>query len=304
MKITVVGPGALGSLFGALLGRAGHRIQLLDHQRPRAALLAARGLLLEENGRKERVSILATTEPAAVAGSDLIFLCVKSGAVGESLAAIASFLSPSSLLIACQNGIGHLEPLRRLVPADRRSVAVTAQGATLIAPGHVRHGGSGPTRLGVIEPPVPAVLTQAAGVLTAAGIPALVEGDISQAIWRKLLANAAINALTALHDCPNGHLAADSRLRKELSQAVAEGAAVAKALKVEVGSDPVADVLAICRATAENISSMLQDVRRRRRTEIDAINGAIVAEARRLGIPVPVNERLLQAVKAREGDFG
>jgi 2-dehydropantoate 2-reductase len=305
MQIAVVGPGALGSLFAALLGRAGHELLLLDHHPGRAALLATRGLVLEENGREERIPVLATADPAAIAGADLVLLCVKSGAVGAILADLAPFFSPPSLLIAFQNGLGHLGPLKRLVPGDY-AVAVTGQGATLIAPGRVRHGGRGPTRLGFLEPPAPParpLAFRAAEALTAAGIPAIVDDAITSALWRKLLVNAGINGLTALHDCPNGRLAEDSRLRQQLGRAVLEAAAVARGLDIAVGSEPVEDVLAVCRATAGNLSSMLQDVRQRRPTEIDAINGAIVTEARRQGIPVPVNEWLVRAVKAKEREF-
>jgi 2-dehydropantoate 2-reductase len=306
MNIAVVGPGALGSLFAALLGRAGHEAWLLDHDAPRAALLAARGLLLEEDGREEWIPVRTTVEPAAVAAAELVLLCVKSAAVAASLAALGPFLPSASLLIAFQNGIGHLEPLQRLVPANRRAVAVTAQGATLVAPGRIRYGGGGPTHLGFLEAPDPlaqARITRAAAVLTEAGIPIVVDDDIGGAIWRKLLVNAGINGLTALYDCPNGRLGDDQLLKEQLRQTVIEAAAVARAMGIEVGDDPVGAVLEVCRATAGNISSMLQDIRRRRPTEIDAINGAIVAAAHRLGIAVPVNEGLVRAVKAKEREF-
>lgn len=306
MKVAVVGPGALGSLFAALLRRAEHEVWLLDHDRPRAAFLAARGLLLEENGREERIPVRATAEPAAIANAELILFCVKSGEVAASLAALAPFLSPASLLVAFQNGIGHLEPLKRLVPADRRAAAVTAQGATLITPGRIRYGGRGATLLGFLDSPGLPTRERAlrvAEAFTDAGIPATLDEDIAGAIWHKLLVNAGINALTALYDCPNGRLAQDPQLKEQLTRAVLEAAAVARALGIEVSEDPVGAALSVCRATADNISSMLQDVRRRRTTEIDAINGAVVAAAHRLGISVPVNEGLVQAIKAKELEF-
>lgn len=306
MRIAIVGPGALGSLFAALLGRVGHEVLLLDHDAKRAAVLAARGLLLEENGLETLTPVRATAESAAVAATELILLCVKSAAVAACLADLVPHLSPSSLLIAFQNGIGHLQPLQQVVPPDQRAVAVTAQGATLIAPGRIRYGGQGPTRLGFLEPVSSQArirALRAAAIFNDAGIPATVNEEIVGAIWRKLLVNAGINGLTAIHDCPNGRLAENPHLREQLEHIVLEAAAVARTLGIEVGADPVEAVLAVCRATADNISSMLQDVRRRRYTEIDAINGAIVAAARRLGLPVPANEELVRVIKTRERDF-
>jgi 2-dehydropantoate 2-reductase len=109
--------------------------------------------------------------------------------------------------------------------------------------------------------------------------------------------------LTALHDCPNGQLYDLPTLRKQLEQAVREAATVARAKGIDVGGDPVADVLAVCLATKDNISSMLQDIRHRRPTEIDAINGALVADAHDLGLAVPVNEELIRAVKRKEQEY-
>jgi 2-dehydropantoate 2-reductase len=305
MRITVVGPGALGLLLAALLGRAGNEVWLLDHHPERAAYLAARGVWLEENGRPMLVAIKATAEPAVIEAADLVLLCVKAAAVGKGLENGTPLLTPNSLLIAFQNGISHLSACRRQLPADAWAAGTTSLGATLLAPGHVRHGGGGVTRVGFLSPPCRHVWqlgAAAAEIFCGADIPTELVEDMQGPLWRKLLVNVGINALTALNDCPNGQLSFPP-LREQLVQAVREAATVASAKGIDVGTDPVADVLAVCLATRDNISSMLQDVRRRRPTEIDAINGALVAEAKRLGIAVPVNEELVRAVKRKEQEY-
>jgi 2-dehydropantoate 2-reductase len=170
----------------------------------------------------------------------------------------------------------------------------------------VRHGGHGLTRLGFVTPRSDQArqqLAAASAAFNAAGLPAEVVPDIRDRLWQKLLVNVGINALTALHDCPNGMLLELPDARERLIAAVQEAAAVAAAEGVALAADPVAMTLQVCRDTAANLSSMLQDVRRRRPTEIAAINGAIVAIGERLGLATPVNRELTAAIKALEQGF-
>jgi 2-dehydropantoate 2-reductase len=306
MRIVIVGPGALGLLLAAFLGRTGHELWLLDHHSERAANLAARGLWLEENGRTMWVGVKATTESAVIGAADLVLLCVKSAAVVKGLEKAMPLLTPASLLIAFQNGIGHLNSCQQQLASDDWAVGTTALGATLLAPDRVGHGGGGVTRLGFLGSPSQRArqsAADAAETFCKAGIATELMADMQGPLWRKLLVNVGINALTALHDCPNGQLYDLPTLRKQLEQAVREAATVARAKGIDVGGDPVADVLAVCLATKDNISSMLQDIRHRRPTEIDAINGALVADAHDLGLAVPVNEELIRAVKRKEQEY-
>ena len=313
MKTVIIGPGALGSLFAASLathanllaeGEAG--LWLLDHNRERADLLNSKGLILEENGEKTICSIPVTSDTSNLGAVDLALLCVKSNDVENGLAIISPLLGPDSLLIALQNGIGHLELLNSMKTPGVVAIGVTAQGANLAAPGHVRHAGVGVTRIGFAgqqSAEAVQILAQAAALLTGGGIETEVTDDIISIVWTKLLVNVGINALTAILDCPNGMLAEPGQAREQLTAAVREAAAVARVKGISIDGDPVANTIAISRATGSNISSMLQDVRSKRRTEINAINGAIVAEGRRLNIPVPVNEELVRKVKEIERGY-
>jgi 2-dehydropantoate 2-reductase len=146
-------------------------------------------------------------------------------------------------------------------------------------------------------------LEETAQVLTEAGIETGAVADILPHLWAKLLINAGINALTAIHDCPNGALLESKTLLARLTAAVREGAAVAEKKGIRLERDPVAMTIEVCRATAANFSSMLQDVRARRLTEIDAINGALIRHARSLALPVAVNEELVRQVRALERKY-
>ncbi|MDR9501820.1 MAG: 2-dehydropantoate 2-reductase [Desulfurivibrionaceae bacterium] len=300
MNIVVIGPGALGSLFGARLALGDRHVTLLDHDGARAGALANQ-LTLHRNHRQEQVELAITADPACLQQADLVLLTVKAQQVGDLLAVVRSRTRPPCLIIGLQNGISHLPFFAE--SAAGLALGVTSQGATLLAPGHVRHGGDGPTSLGFLQPATTgqnASLARAAALLTAAGLPAQVVDDIENRLWQKLLVNAGINGLTVLHDCANGRLLEIAEARSRLRALVAEGVVLARRKGIDVGADPVARTLEVCRATAANISSMLQDVRNGRPTEIMAINGALVAAAEELAMPAPENALLITEVLAAE----
>ncbi|PLX48083.1 MAG: hypothetical protein C0613_11760 [Desulfobulbaceae bacterium] len=298
MKIVVIGPGALGCLFSACLAANGRQVTLVDHNARRAAALANRLTLVRSDG-KSSVALPITADHACLQQADLVLVTVKSAEVAEVLAALRQRVPTDCLTIGLQNGIGHLHLFRDsgagLVPG------VTAQGATLIEPGVVRHGGNGATALGFLQPQAaPARLHDKLGrvahLLSAAGITTEVVDNIESRLWQKLLVNAGINGLTVLYDCANGQLLKIDEARARLVALVEESAHIARCKGIDVGVDPVGHALDVCRATADNISSMLQDARKGRSTEIMAINGALQAEAAKLSMPAPQNALLVQQV--------
>lgn len=302
MDIVIVGPGALGCLLAARLHQAGRcPIRLLDHDPDRAALLNRQGIILADGDSASPPLMIPTTpEPATVAGAGVVLLCVKAFALPTALAAITPYLTPATLLIALQNGISHLETLRALAGRGLPALGVSTEGATLLAPGRVRSGGAGLTRLGYPEPPGPAEggrLAAAAAQLSQAGIRSELSPDIQRELWRKLIINAGINALTVIHDCPNGELLERPEARRTMAQAAREAAAVAAAAGAAIEEDPGALCEEVCRHTATNISSMLQDVRRGKPTEILAINGEVVRRAAEYGLAAPINRKLLAQVR-------
>jgi len=310
MKVIVVGPGALGCLLAAKLSRA-HEVWLLDHDAERAECLARSGVLLEEQGQLLSCRLQATADPYRIGAADLAVLCVKSHQIKKAMVTAAPALRQVGLVLALANGIGHLEILGDLCRGQCWGVGITSQGATLAGRGRVIHRGEGLTKIGL--PPASEIvatsalscqklLAATAAAFTQAGIPTTVVDEVLPHLWGKLLVNVGINALTAINDCPNGALLESPRLVALLTAAVQEGALVADKLGLRLPSDPVSDALAVCRATAANFSSMLQDVRNNRRTEIEAINGAVVRLAEELGVATPINLELLGQVRELERD--
>nr|MBF0222663.1 2-dehydropantoate 2-reductase [Desulfobulbaceae bacterium] len=301
MNVTIVGPGALGCLFAARLAIAGNTVWLYDRDKARAAYIGDQGIVLQTSTGEQRVPILCTADSRVIGRTDLIVLCVKSHDLAMALRQLRPLLTDDALLIALQNGIGHHGAMQAAGRAF--AVGVTAQGGTLAGIGKVVHGGSGQTVLGYLSEVSKQKLTllhSVAELFNAADLPTVVSGKILNAIWDKLVVNVGINALTAIHDCRNGELLADPLLISEQRAAVQEAANVAAAKGIILSGDPEEITAKVCVATANNVSSMLQDIRKGRRTEIDAINGSIVRAGKRLGIATPVNEKLVAAVKAIE----
>ncbi|MBU0682071.1 MAG: 2-dehydropantoate 2-reductase [Proteobacteria bacterium] len=301
MNIVVIGPGALGSLFSARLAASGRIVTLLDHNPARALSLDNHLTLSTATNEELRVDLPITTDHSCLKQADLVLLTVKSQHVVDLLAVVQNHITPDCLILGLQNGIGHLHFFEDSQAG--LALGVTSQGATLLAPGHVRHGGHGPTAIGFLHPaPDKRVLKliRAAAVMSTAGLATEVVDDIEDRLWQKLLVNAGINGLSALYDCPNGQLLEIPEARSRLIALVEEGVRIAHTKGIDVGADPVGRTLDVCRATASNISSMLQDIRNGRSTEIMAINGALLAEAKKLAIPTPENELLVSQVLAVE----
>jgi 2-dehydropantoate 2-reductase len=206
-------------------------------------------------------------------------------------------------VLSLQNGIGPEEILARYLPKQRILRGVTAQGATLVEPGVIRWAGQGSTRFGSlvsVGPPAQHEILQLVEVFRQAGIEAHNVERVEPLLWEKLLINAAINPLTALFGIPNGVLLEDSALRLILREVVSETRCIVASHGVQLSSEQAMErVEGVCRATAENLSSMLQDVQRGKRTEIDFINGVVVREGERLGIATPLNRLLTQLVLTR-----
>jgi 2-dehydropantoate 2-reductase len=309
MKVVIIGPGALGTLLAASLANTKSKkmdLWLLDHTPERAELLSRQGLVLEKDGRKFSSPVKVTADPKTIDSADMIFLCVKSPDVAAGLRQAAKLSHAESILVPLQNGIGHLEFIKTYKGPSAIALGVTALGANIVAPGHVRYAGSGLTRIGFLKSASFArslLLAKVCNLLSSSGMETVIVDNILDYIWAKLLVNVGINALTAIHHCPNGQLLEFDETKNMLAAAVREGEVVAQAMGINLPEDPLAMTLEVCRKTALNLSSMLQDINNTRPTEIDSINGAIVAAGRKLAIPVPVNEELVRRVKDIERSY-
>ncbi len=298
MRIWIVGAGALGSLVGGLLARAGASVCLYNPSNvEHMQTIASAGLCIERDGTSFTVSLETTTTPQALAEADVVGIFVKAHQTAQAMAQIAPHLNQRSWVLSLQNGVGMESEILRFVPKERFLRGVTAQGATLLGPGRVRWAGVGPTRLGRWQGPLTPEIEKILALLRNADIETEYSEEIERLLWEKLIINCAINPLTALFDQPNGAIVADLELRQIAGAVAHEVLGVARAHGVTLSeAEAIERVETVATKTAQNISSMLQDVRRGRPTEIEYINGAVVREGRRLGIATPLNALLTKLV--------
>lgn len=296
MKIAVIGPGGIGCLFSALLTEAGHEVCLVDRRPDRATLISREGLIIEKNGHLRTVCLWAHAFPADIGPVELIILCVKAHETAGTMPSVMALSGHRTIVLSLQNGLGNIEAIKRIAESDHLFAGVTTHGATVIGLNYLRHAGAGATVVGSL------VNNQAgaeclAGILTSSGIETQSTPDTLSMLWSKLVINAAICPVSVLSNLPNGQIAKNEKWRSLLCQAAEEGGKIAAAKGIKLMfDDPVKAVLEVCQNTAANISSMLQDIRRGRQTEIEAINGAIIRAAAELGIAAPTNAMLYKNV--------
>lgn len=307
MHCVLVGPGALGCLFSFYLARGIGRndsLQLLDYNQDRGEMLNRQGLFCTHDGAERHAVVEVRSNPADIRLADVVLLCVKSYDLSSCLERCKPFLKDDSLVIFMQNGIGQLsygEVLEKGIPV----FGTTSEGANLTAPGKVIHAGVGETFFGgtAVSSTIENRLDHLSGILERSGLLVQQVDDIVDRLWAKLMVNVGINGLTAINGCPNGDLLLEKSLQGLMDDAVDEAAMVAEHNGVLFEFPPLQLCHDVCRRTAENISSMLQDVRKKRKTEIDSINGVIVSEGIRLGIGTPVNAMIVEKVKKIEQSY-
>jgi 2-dehydropantoate 2-reductase len=271
-------------------------VTLLGTWQDAVEAISTHGLVVDDGRGEQSIRVRATTEARDCAASDLLLVLVKAWQTADAVRRAGEALAEEGLALTLQNGIGNYEVLSAVFGAERAAAGATTSGATLVAPGHIRLGGEGALQLG--DHPH---LGKTLALFEGAGLRVTVDADRDSILWGKLLINAAINPLAALLRVPNGELARRPSARALLQGLAREGAQVADRSAITLPyADAATRALEVAEATAHNRSSMLQDVERGRRTEIDAINGAIVNQAQRLGLDAPLNRAAWHLVQALE----
>lgn len=300
-NVAVMGAGAVGCYFGAMLARAGAKVRLIG--RPALAdAVTGGGLRFEGIDFTGRISMSATTDPAAVAGAGLVLFSVKSTDTETAARAIAPHLERGAVVLGLQNGVDNFERLRGHI-ANAVVPAVVYVAAEIPAPGIVRHNGRGDLVIGAFGPrgSDDSLIAGLAAYLAGANIPTRVSDNVEGELWWKLILNCAYNAVSALGHSRYGPMMAIPEVRDVMAEAVREIVRLADAKGVRIAMpDPVEATLRFADCMPEAISSTAQDLARGHPTEIDYLNGYVVRECDARGLPVPVNRTLHALVKLLE----
>ncbi|MDK1022196.1 MAG: 2-dehydropantoate 2-reductase [Candidatus Hydrogenedentes bacterium] len=291
MKVTVVGPGAMGCLFAARLSDSGVHTTLVDHKEDRARRLAKTGITVESDSAT--LTATPTVTISVPTKQDLIILLTKAHATQGIK------LLPGTAVLTLQNGLGNVETLCGLVGSASVLAGTTSEASTLLEEGRVRHAASGRTVLGAWTSCSTEIAQTA---LSGAGFNVEITEAPAQAIWEKVVLSAAINTISALLDVPNGQLVKDSQTRMLMRDLVVEAAKVASMEGYRFDHSLIEQAEQVCRETATNISSMLQDIRAGRTTEIEAISGEIMRRAQSASLPLPRTRVIYQLIKGLEAN--
>ena len=292
----VVGAGSMGLLLATALADAGVPTALVV-RRPDTVTALRRGVTVTAPTGAKTVPVAATADVATLLSPMFVVMAVKSYDLAAALPSVVRWAARATTIVTWQNGLDAPDVAAAMAGADRVLAAVTQQAATRTEPTAIAHLGQGPTWVGRPAGGADARAEELASYLRAAGWEASATSDIAGVLWSKAAVNAAINPLSALLGWPNGRLAASAPTQALMRQLAEEVGAVAAALGHPVEA-PGALALAVAAKTGGNLSSMLQDVRAGRPTEIEAITGSILRRAASVHQELPANRVLYQLVSA------
>jgi 2-dehydropantoate 2-reductase len=303
LKVCIVGAGALGCSIGAALAQAGSAVWLVNRSQPHVQAINAHGLRVRDDDGERVVRVRAATDAAGIGPVDLVVVLVKSYDTRTAIAAATSLVGPDTVVMSLQNGLGHEDVLAEVVGRERVLAGKTYVGGVMLGPGHIIGGTRGKkTLIGELDGRISARAKAIAAEFGRAGLDTEVSDNIVGTMWDKLLVNVSTGALAAITRLTYGPLYDVPEIEATALVAVAEAMAVAHARGVVLSIAEPRDAWTLASAglSQDFKTSMLQSLEKGSRTEIDFINGAVVREGERLGIPTPVNRALVACVKGIE----
>lgn len=300
MRICVIGAGAVGAAFGGRLVLAGHEVVLVDAWAEHVAAINDSGLRIDGVLGAATVTVRARVDGGGVVGQDVALIATDANNTAAAAATAAGMLAPAGVALTVQNGIGNVEVLTEALGTGRVLGGSTMSSFRTNGPGWVAITHGGPTTIGPLADGQDAVVAATAEALRTAGFEVRVSADIRAVIWEKFLLNLAINPLCAATFLRLGEIAREPHMSRFQDRILDEAFAVTRAKGVVLDLDGLrARIKAHCYSKYSK-PSMLQHLERGRRTEIDALNAALVREAEALGIDTPYNEALVAIIKGCE----
>jgi 2-dehydropantoate 2-reductase len=309
-RVAVMGAGAVGSYFGGMLARAGVPVVLIGRPGHVEAIRRDK-LFLDTVTFQERVAVEASSDPAAVAGAEMVLFCVKGADNEQSARAISPHLAPGAIVVSLQNGVDNVETIRAGSQIDGLP-AVVYIAAELPEPGHVKHLGRGELAVGELashQNPAPSSATSShsaraekvAALFLSAGVPCRISEYIEADLWAKFIINCAGNAVTAIAQCPYAVAAQNPASRELMIRLIKETVAVARAAGIRLPDvDFVEQGIKFLATFGEATSSTAHDLSRGKRTEIESLNGYVVRLGKKLGIAAPCSDSVYALVKLLE----
>jgi len=305
MRCVIVGAGAMGSLFAAHLARTEAQTWVCDPWAEHIAAIRRDGLRVRREGAETSVPLRATTDPREPGVADFVMLWVKYHQTARALEGAAPLVGPSTVIVTLQNGLGNVELVRERFPANRVFYGLTTLTSELLGPGHIEasYAGRGETSFWSLDGRRDAQMVALHALLNQAGINTLIAPDIEVTIWKKLVVNCGLNTLCAITGLNVGRLAGQPEAWRLLDGIADEIVALAAARGIALGREAAhAYLRSVADQARAHEPSMLIDVRHRRPTEIECLNGGVLRECDQRGIPAPCNRAVYSLIKVIEAN--
>ena len=306
MKIAIVGTGAMGSLYAALLGDSGNEVWAIDQWDAHVDAIREKGLRLEGVTGDRTVHVYAATNADSIGPCDLVIIATKAMHVAAAAESSKSLMGPETIVISIQNGLGGPQIAEDILGKGRVLIGVAGGfGASVRGPGHAHHNGMGLMRLGEMKGPATGRTERMAKVWSDAGFNVKTYDNIDQLIWEKLICNTCFSGTSAITEWTLSEIMADEDAWRIASGCAKETFDVAKAKGIFVDIDePVKYVHEFGLKMPNAKPSMLLDYLEGRQSEVDYINGAIPAEGEKVGVAAPFNTLVTALVRIKEKKIG
>jgi 2-dehydropantoate 2-reductase len=305
-KVAIVGCGAMGSVYAALMASAGHAVHAVTAWPDHAAAMRERGLRVEGASGDRLVRLAgAGTTTEGIGPCDLVIIATKAFDVEAAARSCGPLVGPGTVVQTIQNGLGSPEVAATVLDPDRIAVGVVGGfGASMRGPGHAHHNGLEMIRFGAFAGLPRERLEASAAIWESAGFTVSLFDDVRRMVWEKLIMNVTFSGTATLTGLTIGAIMADPDAWEVALGCAREAIAVAEATGVTLAvGDPVEHIRRLGGKIPGARPSMLLDHQAGRRGEVEAINGAIPRLGRLCGVPTPVNDTLVALIKAREAAF-
>jgi 2-dehydropantoate 2-reductase len=306
MKIAIIGVGAMGSVYAALLADQGkHDVWAIDTWKEHVDAIKQKGLRVEGASGDRTVKLNATTSAADVKDADLVIVATKYDGVGAAAKAALQIAKPEAPILAIQNGLGSADIVADVVGSKRIMMGVVGGfGASMKGPGHAHHNGMEFLRLGEMDGGMTPRLETVANAWRAGGFKVLTFDDIHKMVWEKLICNCTYSGPCAITGLRVGELQASPSAWSIAAACAHEAFQVARAKGIALDfDDPVRYVREFGQKIPGARPSMLLDHLAGRPAEVDNINGAIPREGAKVGVATPVNSVVVALLKGKEAGF-
>ncbi len=306
MKVAVIGTGAMGSVYAALMGDSGNEVWAIDAWDEHINTIKSQGLRLEGASGERTVKINASTVAADAGECDLVIIATKAAHVEAAAKSAIPLVKDDTTVLTIQNGLGSADRVRNIMGDINLSIGVVGGfGASVKGPGHAHHNGWELVRLGEFDGPATDRLKDVAAVWEGAGFNVRTFDDIHKMIWEKLICNVCYSGPCALTEWTLEEVQNDENAWAVASGCATEAFKVAKAKGINIDiEDPVQYVYDFGQKIPKSRPSMLLDHINGRACEIEVINGAIPREAEGTGIATPINDTVVALIKAKEKRLG